>query len=165
MPDGILQRGGSQTPLQRSDYYDKIRSQIDAENELSNMRVIWLLIAEAFFVGGYATLLNAQDKAKNAVFGAQQDLLFWIVPIAALLAGLLALAGVVASTRRVQQFEQYYEAYQSRTQHDLSTEGYPPLQEGRPIHWLTRLSIQGLPILFIVLWTVILISQCVNAWF
>ena len=81
--------------LRRSDYYELIRSQIDAENQLANMRVIWLLIAEAFFVGGYATLLNAQAQAKNYVYAVRQELLFWMLPFAALIAKLLACAGVV----------------------------------------------------------------------
>jgi hypothetical protein len=102
------------TPLRRSAYYDMISSQIDAENQLSNMRVIWLLIAEAFFVGGYVTLLNAQ-KAKDDFFALQQDLLFWLLPCAAFLAAVLASAGVLASTKRVVQFQKFYERYEART--------------------------------------------------
>jgi hypothetical protein len=146
-------------PLRRSDYYQMIRSQIDAENQLANMRVIWLLIAEAFFVGGYATLLNAQEQAKNQLYAVQQELLFWVLPLAALIAGLLACAGVVASAKRVAQFEEFYTLYEERTAQDESTEGYPPLQNHGLVHWLTAISLVGLPILFVILWGIVLVIQ------
>ena len=103
-----------------------IRSQIDAENELANMRVIWVLIAEAFFIDGYATLLNAHRQAKNDVYAGQQDLLFWILPFAALVAALLACAAVVASAQRVMQFQPCYQGYEARTAaEDDSQRGTP----------------------------------------
>jgi hypothetical protein len=155
----LQERHKTTAPLRRSDYYELIRSQIDAENQLANMRVIWLLIAEAFFVGGYATLLNAQAQAKNHVYAFQQELLFWILPFAALIAALLACAGVVASAKRVMQFQKFYELYEERTENDDSTEGYPPLQHHGLVHWLTAISLIGLPLLFVVLWVVALVVQ------
>jgi hypothetical protein len=161
MPQSIPEQHQA-TPLRRSDYYDKIRSHIDAEDQLSNMRVIWLLIAEAFFVGGYATLLNAQETPKNALFGFQQDLLLWIIPVAALLGALLALAGVLASMKRVHQLQRYYERYELRTRdEDHSTDAYPPLHHGHEVDRLANLSMLGLPLLFVMLWGMIVVIQCV----
>ena len=158
----MQERHKTTVPLRRSDYYELIRSQIDAENQLANMRVIWLLIAEAFFVGGYATLLNAQAQAKNQLYAVQQELLFWMLPFAAFIAGLLACAGVVASAKRVKQFQKFYELYEDRTGNDESTEGYPPLQDHGLVHWLTAISLMGLPLLFVILWAVALVVQIVN---
>jgi cytochrome c-type biogenesis protein CcmH/NrfF len=127
------------------------------------MRVIWLLIAEAFFVGGYATLLNAHQQAKNHVYGGQQDLLFWILPFAALIAALLACAAVAASANRVMQFQACYQRYEERTgAEDDSTDGYPPLQDHRLVQWLTTISLFGLPVLFVILWAVVLAAQITN---
>ena len=104
-------------------------------------------------------MLNAQQQAKNQVYAAQQDLLFWVLPFAALIAGLLACAGVVASAKRVTQFQKFYELYVERTAQDKSTEGYPPLQSHGLVHWLTAISLLGLPLLFVVLWGVVLGTQ------
>ncbi len=154
---------GNDLPLRQADYYQMLRSQIDAENELTSNRVIWLLIAEAFFVGGFATLLNAQAQAKNGLFAGQQDLLFWLVPIAALLAALLALGAVTASIIRVRELQHYYQAYEERTgSDDTSTKAFPPLQDGPVVHWLTTVSLLGLPGLFVVLWAIILLKQMLS---
>src|SRR5687767_13253229 len=114
-PAHLFSRSAPDLPFKRSDYYQMIRSQIDAENELSNMRVIWLLIGEAFFVGGFGTIITAQGQAKDAAFQFQQDVLFWIIPIAGLIAAILGLLAIVASMGRVRQFEQCYAAYEVRT--------------------------------------------------
>jgi hypothetical protein len=87
-----------------------IRSYIDAENELSNMRVIWLLIGEAFIVGGFGTIITAQGDTKDAAFQLQQTVLFWVIPAAGLIAAILGLLAILASMARVRQFEQCYAA-------------------------------------------------------
>jgi hypothetical protein len=70
--------------LTRAQYYDRIRSQIEHEDELINLRVVWQLLAQSFFFSTYATLLNAQKEAKNVVFAEEQQVLLWLMPIAAL---------------------------------------------------------------------------------
>src|SRR3982750_3832825 len=101
--------------LARSDYYSLMRGLIDSENQLSNTRVIWLLIAEAFFVGGYATLLNIPEKGQNMVIALQHQLLFWLLPVAALVAAALAYGAILASTIRVREFEDCYKRYEDHT--------------------------------------------------
>ena len=152
--------------LARSDYYSLMRGLIDSENQLSNTRVIWLLIAEAFFVGGYATLLNVPEKGQSALFAAQHHLLFWLLPIAALVAAAFAYGAILASTMRVRQFEVYYKRYEEHTaERDTSTEWYPPLQDEKRVHALTSVSLLGLPILFILTWAIVLIVQIGMRWF
>ena len=147
-------------PFPRRDYYQMVRSQIDAENQNANVRVLWLLVGEAFFVGGFATLLNAQPNAKNALYGFEQDILFWLLPISALVAGLLALAGVLASKKRIEQLESYYAAYEERTvESDPSTEGFPPMEDGKLVYWFTVLPLLGLPSLFVLAWSVVVVCQ------
>ena len=157
---------GAQNPgeLSRADYYGLIRSQIDAENQISSQRVIWLLIAEAFFIGGYGTLLNGPPEAKEAVLEFQRQFLLWTLPLAALLAGILASFGVLASVRRIQLLEGYYDRYDRESeQRDASAAYYPPLQDGDRVPVFSRLSMVGLPVIFIVLWVIILGSQIVRS--
>ena len=149
--------------LSRADYYGLIRSQIDGENQLSTQRVIWLLIAEAFFISGYATLLNAPPEAKNAVLEFQRHLLLWVLPLAALIAGVLAFFGVFASMSRIQLLQGYYESYDRDSEdRDESTLYYPPLQDGDKVYLYSRLSMLGLTIVFILLWMIIVGSQAVR---
>ena len=88
--------------LSRAGYYHLIRSPIDHENQLTTQRVIWLLIAEASLAVGYMTLLTVSDESmKRSLLGVQQALLLWMLRIAAILAGLLAYAGVLGSVSRI----------------------------------------------------------------
>ncbi len=59
--------------LNLAELYGLIRSQIEHENDLVSQRV----------------LLNASKEAKNALFESEQTLLLWLMPTAALFAGLL----------------------------------------------------------------------------
>jgi cytochrome c-type biogenesis protein CcmH/NrfF len=121
--------------------------------------VLWLLIAESFFITGYATVLNSPE-IKNATMEFQHQMLFWVLPIAALIAGILAFLGVVGSARRVGQLRSYYDEYERRSgEHDASTVAYPPLQPEAMVDRLSRLSLYGLPILFVIIWIAILLSQ------
>ena len=45
--------------LSRADYYRLIRSQIEHEDELVNLRVVWQLLVQSFFFSAYAMLLDA----------------------------------------------------------------------------------------------------------
>ena len=84
--------------------------------------------------------------------------------MAALIAGLLAFAAVTASIIRIHQLQGYYAAYKRDTQEtDTSTSRYPPLQSGSAVYWLTTSALVGLPMLFVVAWTVILIVQFVKS--
>lgn len=44
-------------------------------------------------------------------FQVQQDVFFWIIPIAGLIAAILGILAIVASMGRVRQFGQCYAAY------------------------------------------------------
>ena len=157
-------QGDNPGELLRADYYHLIRSQIDGENQLSTQRVIWLLIAEAFFISGYATLLNAPPEAKQALLEFQRCFLLWILPAAAMIAGALAFFGVLASMRRIHLLQDYYERYdRNSARHDESVAYYPPLQDGDRVYIFSRLSMFGLPLVFIGLWLVIFFSQAIRS--
>jgi hypothetical protein len=46
--------------LSCAEYYQFIKRQIDHQDNLVNQRVIWQIIAQAFFFSAYASLMNAQ---------------------------------------------------------------------------------------------------------
>lgn len=69
--------------LSRADLYDRLRSQIQHEDNVINIRVVWQLLGQSFFFSTYAAVLNSKGEAKNVLFQQQQELLLWAVPIAA----------------------------------------------------------------------------------
>ena len=153
-------------PLSRAGYYGLIPSQLDRENQLTTQRVIWLLITEAMFAVGYVTLLTVSaESMTRPLLGVQQTLLLWTLPVTALVAGLLAYAGVLASLRRVAELIRWYAEYEKRSSPaERSTEAYPPLQGGPHVHLLTHVSLRGLPFVFVIVWVLVIAGQVLTAW-
>ena len=83
--------------LTRAEFYDRLKAQIEHEDELINIRVVWQLLAQSFLFSTYATLLNAKGEAKSQLFVQQQEFLLWAVPVVALIAGLLASISIYTS--------------------------------------------------------------------
>lgn len=91
--------------LTHADYYHLIRSQIEHEDELVNLRVVWQLLVQSFFFSAYATLLNAPQEAKKVFFERLQELLTWLIPTAGLLAGLLTFVSIFTALQTVRFLE------------------------------------------------------------
>jgi hypothetical protein len=143
--------------LTRAEYYDRIRTQIEHEDELVNLRVVWQLLAQSFFFSTYASLLTATGQPKNEQYGQQQDLLLWVIPVAALLAGVFTSLSVFTSLANVNHLRRLYEEYSASRTHDPTSRLFPPIQAPEAIRKLSQLSPIGLPLLFIAAWTVVFI--------
>jgi hypothetical protein len=140
--------------LSRAELYDRLRSQIQHEDNVINIRVVWQLLAQSFFFSTYATLLNAKGEAKNVLFEQQQDLLLWAVPIAALIAGILASMSIFSSLYTIEYLASIYKAHSNEK--DQSTKTFPSLRGPEKVRVWAMIPPIGLPILFIVIWTIIL---------
>ena len=113
--------------LSCAEYYQFIKQQIDHQDNLVNQRVIWQIIAQAFFFGAYASLMNAPKEAKGPLFDAEQRLLLWLLPLAGLLAGLLTYVGIVSSLKRIRYLRMLYDDYShGKAPTDPSSRLYPP---------------------------------------
>ncbi|MCC2641760.1 MAG: hypothetical protein K0S45_2173 [Nitrospira sp.] len=155
---------GESGSLTRAELYDRLRSQIEHEDELINIRVVWQLLAQSFFFSTYATLLNATGEPKNLLFGQQQEFLLWAVPIAALLAGLLASISIFTSIYTIEHLGQVYRSYTGQLdEEDQSTRLFPAIQGPDAVRRWARIPPIGLPVLFILTWVVILIRLIVGA--
>ncbi|WP_447984010.1 hypothetical protein [Nitrospira sp. Nam74] len=150
--------------LTRAQYYDRIRSQIEHEDELINLRVVWQLLAQSFFFSTYASLLTAQKEAKSVLFGDEQQLLLWLVPFAALFAGLLTSISIFTSLTNIASLRESYELYAKATPaEDRSSKLFPPIQGADRLRKLANIAPIGLPLLFIVAWLIILIRLLLPA--
>jgi hypothetical protein len=77
VPTSVSQTGD----LNRAQYYELIRNQIEHEDQTVNQRVIWQIISQAFFFGAYASLVTAPQQARDPVFQALQQFLLWAMPM------------------------------------------------------------------------------------
>jgi hypothetical protein len=144
--------------LTRAQYYDRIRSQIEHEDELINLRVVWQLLAQSFFFSTYASLLNADKQAKSVLFHQEQEVLFWLVPVAAFFAGLLTAVSIFTSLANIAHLRHLFEDYaKNEAAEDQSAKLFPPIQGVERLRKLANIAPIGLPLLFIRAWLVILI--------
>jgi hypothetical protein len=150
--------------LSLAELYSLVRSQIEHENELLSQRVIWQILTQAFFFGAYASLVNAPKEAKSHLFESEQTLLLWLMPVAALLAGLVAYISIVSSLKTIVHLRQLYEERaQSRSPGDPSSKMYPDVQGPAPLGKMAMFSPGMMPIVFTVAWLMVL-GRLVIAW-
>ena len=150
--------------LSLAELYGLIRSQIEHENDLVSQRVIWQILTQAFFFGAYAALLNASKEAKNALFESEQALLLWLMPTAALFAGLVTYIGILSSLKTIVYLRQLYEEHaNSKALHDPSSKLYPDIQGPPHLRRLAMLSPAVMPIVFTITWLLVL-GRLLIAW-
>jgi hypothetical protein len=149
--------------LSQAQYYDRIREQIQHEDELVNLRVVWQLLAQSFFFSTYASLLTVKGETKNLLYGVEQDVLLWLIPIAALLAGVLTSLSVFTSLANVNQLRLLYESYAASRKEDSTAQLFPPIQAPERIRKLAQLTPIGLPLLFILAWAIVFMGLILAA--
>ena len=148
--------------LTRAQYYDRIRSQIEHEDELIDLRVVWQLLAQSFFFSTYASLLNANKEAKSVLFHQEQEVLFWLVPLAAFFAGLLTAGSIFTSLANIAHLRHLFEDYaKDEAAEDQSAKLFPPIQGVERLRKLANIAPIGLPLLFILAWLAILIRPLI----
>src|SRR5947209_10049125 len=84
-------------PVSGIEYYQIIRAQIEHEDNLVNQRLSWFVAAQAFLFTAYAILLNAPSPMRIEKFATQQDILFLLIPVAAIGMSILIYTTVIAA--------------------------------------------------------------------
>ena len=84
-------------------------------------------------------------------------MLLWVVPIAALLAGVLTSLSVFTSLANVNHLRLLYESYAASRKEDQTAQLFPPIQAPERIRKLAQLTPIGLPLLFILAWAIVFI--------
>ena len=141
---------------QWQDYYNLLRTQITQSHELVNQRSIWMAISQSFFYGAYVGIANAPKEAKNALYGRQQDLLLWLLPVAALMACTFVYMGIIA---RVYYLGRLRREFKKTGIEDDNFEQYPPIDAVQLVRTLENAGSLVLPVIFIMSWIVVLIRQ------
>ena len=137
------------------EYYKIIRSQIEHEDNLINQRLSWFLAAQAFLFTAYAILLNAPTEVRAQKFAAQQDLLFLLVPIVAIGLSVLIYTTVFAAMIAMAHLRRLLESHVKEQERTV----LPPVQGYRLTLVLGQAAPILIPLLFIVIWIILLIRS------
>ncbi len=144
--------------LTHAEWDDRIKGEVQHEDGLINIRVVWQLLAQSFFFSTYAILVSAKGDARDSLLGAQQELLIWAVPIAGMLAGVLASVSILASLYTIEDLRKAYEKYRKEIDpRDQSARVFPPMQGPDIARKWARIPPIGLPLVFILTWLIVLI--------
>ncbi|RFS15509.1 hypothetical protein [Emticicia sp. C21] len=144
-------------PMPWEEFYELYRKYIVDEHNILNQRTIWLAISQSFFFGGYASVANAPKEAKSPIFAAQQELLLWLLPSAALIACFCVFLGIIARSMNLESTKRKFELCSEED------ENYPLIDGTTRVKRMEIFSIWVLPIIFMVTWLVILIRQFIHA--
>lgn len=141
------------------EYYTLMRGHITQTHELINQRTIWMSISQSFFYGGYGTIANAPKEAKNPVFGGQQDLLLWLLPVAAIVACIAVYTGLIGRVIHLSSLRKQFESYVADP--DLLPE-YPSIDAPPLVRTMEKIAYLMLPAVFVGGWIFILVRQLLS---
>ena len=142
-------------PSAVSEVYKVVRPQVEHVDNNLGQRVIWLVIAQSFFFGGFASLINGKPAKPelDLVHGA----LIKLLPIAALLTVIFSFIDVIASIYYMRSLRKKYEA---SLNDDVSMDSaYPNITGSKTQRIFMHASPILIPMLFIVLWIILLYVQ------
>jgi hypothetical protein len=142
-------------PSAVSEVYKVIRGQVEHVDNNLGQRVIWLVIAQSFFFGAYATLINGKPAMPelNMIHGA----LIKILPIAALLTVTFTFIDVVTSIIYMKNLRKKYE---TSLNDDIDSDAdYPNITGSKTQRIFMHTSPILIPSLFIILWIILLYVQ------
>jgi hypothetical protein len=138
-----------------SEVYKVIRGQVEHVDNNLGQRVIWLVIAQSFFFGAYASLLNGKPAKPelDLIHGA----MIKILPIAALLTVIFTFVDLVTSVLYMRGLRKKYEASLNA---DIDIDSsYPSITGSRSQRIFMHSSPILIPMLFIIVWVILLYIQ------
>jgi|GEM_PF-907233 len=153
--DNQPERNGREK-IRSMDYYHLLRGHITQTHDLINVRTIWLSISQSFFYGGYATVANAPVDPKGAVFAQQQDVLLWLLPVAALVACIAIYLGLIGRVIHLSGLRKQFEQYVGENEEIAD---YPSIDATPFVRLMEKAAYLVLPAVFSLSWIFILIKQ------
>jgi hypothetical protein len=127
---------------------EALRRRIEHEDNLVNQRLSWLVASQAFMLTAFAIALNAPPNAQTAAYAAASQRLVSFLPLAGIACIVIigfTVAGAIWSMRLLRK-----QASAITLPNDL------PVQSPAPIRALGLFAPIGIPLVFLVLWLVIL---------
>ena len=142
----------SQAVVSELDRYRLVRQQIEHEDNLVNQRLSWLLSSQSFLFTAYAISLNGPAIIRSKTLESTVGLLILLLPLVSILSALLIGLTVWAGMWTMQKLRrQYARLFQSTFGDEI-----PPIQSTGGALFLGHFAPVFLPILFIVIWLVLI---------
>jgi hypothetical protein len=142
-----------ESKLQPIEHYRAVRSQIEHEDNLVAQRLSWLLASQSFLFTAYAITLNGPVQSHFKSFEASSALLMSLLGVVGIVSAVLIwvsiLAGMAAMRKLRLDFERYVGSDLPRSLPPIQTRGLE-LRFG-------QLGPLLIPLLFIAVWTVLLV--------
>lgn len=127
-----------------------LRQRIEHENNLINQRLSAMVGSQAFLLSAFAISLNAPREFFSPNYAPVHRLLTQLLPvagIASVVVLLLTMLGAVVALNGLHTF-----AKQCVTPEDV------PIQSSAVARWLGQCAVVGVPLIFLSLWTALLIT-------
>lgn len=142
-------------PQPIAETYKIVRAQIEHVSNNLSQRIIWMVIAQSFFFSGYAILING--KPPEAALQPIHEMMRQLIPIAALLTVIFSFIDVIASILQMKKLRLSFENGNGK---QMAAElHFPPINATKKDRILVLASPVLIPILFIIVWTILLIVQ------
>lgn len=139
------------------DWHRLFRSQLEHEDGQIAQRIAWLVTSQAFMFTAYAITTNGLNNSPPlpdgaAIFWGQEILLFRLLPLVAIFTALLIYTSILAAFKAMRELRRAYQAKAS-------------VPEGLLFHPSISTRLLGLaaptllPLLFVVVWSALLIHS------
>lgn len=135
------------------DWYQVFRGRIEHEDNLIIQRLSWLMASQSFLFTAYAIATNGLSAAlaeHENIYRQQLFLLVRLIPIVAVCNGLLIYLSVLAALKALRELRRDYQARAGNV-------ALLPIQTSRTTRLLGLSAPLLLPLLFIVVWLVLLL--------
>ena len=117
-------------------------------------RLSWLIASQSFLFTGYAIIMNGPVLTRNQHFAAHGELLSKIIPLLAISACVLIYLGICGGIRVMANLR-----HELARHHAAIGNLRPPIQGSRLTLFLGHCAPIGLPPIFAVAWTLLLLAQ------
>ena len=140
--------------VQELGYGDAVRHQIEHEDVLIVNRLSWLIASQSFLFTAYAIILNGPAQMRSAHFAAHGELLIKTIPLLAISACALIYLGICGGVRVMANLRR------ELTRHHTAIGKLRPPIQGTPLTlFLGHCAPLGLPPIFALAWTILLLTQ------
>jgi hypothetical protein len=137
---------------QQSDLYKVTRSQIEHLDNTVSQRIIWLTIAQSFFVSGFAVLVTGNPG--NPHYVRIQAILLTLFPVISIILVLLTFFDILSGLVYTKKLNEFMQKQKRENKVELF---YPPLAGFKRLNQLKNFSPLAVPVVFIIMWIYILL--------
>ena len=131
--------------------YPIFQSQLSHENDNLNQRLFWFLFSQSLLLGAYSGVLNAPETPRNPAFGAQVDVLVWLLPSVALALSAALYPMIVISLLHMRNLRRQFER-----QIDGDLDDMPPIHGTSALRNLGDVAYLAMPVILGAGWAVLL---------